>query len=340
MTENLTKKPTEHSAEHLTKHLTKHSEQQETPTPSEIQPKPDRTYKDRLFRMIFKEKEESLKLYNAINQTDYQNPDDLTVTTLENAIYLGMKNDVSFVLYDILSLYEHQSTKNPNMCLRNLFYVSDVYSRLTVEENLFGSRLIQIPEPRFIVFYNGIEEIPERSEMRLSSMFKTSAVDPALELKTQVYNINLGCNRELMENCKILREYAVFVSTVRTYQKDMEFSEAIQKAVEQCIKDGILADFLKKNKTEVISMGLYEYDEEKFIKAEREYAEEKGRLEGKVRLVCKKLTKCFSVTDIADMLEETVTTIQKICDVAVKYQPDYDIDKIMEELLEKAQNPN
>ncbi len=335
MTENLTKKPTEHSTEHLTKH----SKQQETRTPTEIQPEPSRAYKDRLFRMIFKEKGEALKLYNAINRTDYQNPDDLTVTTLENAIYLGMKNDVSFVLYDILSLYEHQSTKNPNMCLRNLFYVSDVYSKLTVEENLFGSALIQIPEPRFIVFYNGTEEIPEKSEMKLSSMYKTDSDDPALELKTQVYNINLGCNQELMKSCKSLYEYAIFVDTVRTYQKDMRFREAIQKAVDQCIKEGILADFLKKNKAEVISMGLYEYDEEKFIKAERKYAKEQGwaegELKGQVRLVCKKLKKRLCITEIADMLEEKVSTIQNICDVAIKYQPDYDIDKIMKELLEK-----
>ena len=147
-----------------------------------------------------------------------------------------MKNDVSFVLYNVLSLYEHQSTKNPNMCLRNLFYVSDVYSKLTIEENLFGSTLIRIPEPRFIVFYNGTENIPERSEMKLSSMFKTGTDDPALELKTQVYNINLGCNLELMESCKSLREYAIFVNTVRTYRKDMRFKDAIQKAVDQCIK--------------------------------------------------------------------------------------------------------
>ncbi len=330
MTENLTKKPT------------KHSKQQETRTPTEIQPEPSRAYKDRLFRMIFKEKGEALKLYNAINQTGYQNPDDLTVTTLENAIYLGMKNDISFVLYDILSLYEHQSTKNPNMCLRNLFYVSDVYSKLTVEENLFGSALIQIPEPRFIVFYNGTEEIPERSEIKLSSMYKTDSSDPALELKTQVYNINLGCNRELMESCKSLYEYAIFVDTVRTYQKDMKFRDAIQRAMNQCIQDGILADFLKKNKAEVISMGLYEYDEEKFIKAERKYAEEQGwtkghsegRLEEKVRLVCK-MKKHLSIPEIANMLEETVGAIQNICDVAVKYKSDHDIDKIMKELLEK-----
>ncbi len=142
-----------------------------------------------------------------------------------------------------------------------------------------------------------------------------------------------------MKDCKTLHEYAIFVDTARSYRKDMGFKEAIQKAVDNCIRNGILADFLKKNKAEVISMGLYEYDEEKFIKAERKYAKEQGwtegRLEEKVRFICKKLKKRLSVPDIADMLEETVNAIQNICDVAVKYQPDYDIDKIMEELLEK-----
>lgn len=114
-----------------------------------------RTYKDRIFRMVFKEKQEFLELYNAMNGTDYHNPEDLTVTTLENAIYMNMKNDVSFLLHDRLTLYEHQSTDNPNMPLRNFFYVSDIYSRLTQEKNLHCSRPVLIPEPRFVEFYNG-----------------------------------------------------------------------------------------------------------------------------------------------------------------------------------------
>ena len=85
-----------------------------------------RSYKDRIFRMVFREKKALLALYNAMNETSYENEDDLKVTTLESALYLEMKNDVSFVLYDELLLYEHQSTKNPNLPLRNLFYVSDV----------------------------------------------------------------------------------------------------------------------------------------------------------------------------------------------------------------------
>ena len=129
---------------------------------------PAREYKDRLFRMVFKEKDQFLELYNALNGTAYDNPGDLTVTTLENAIYMGMRNDVSYLLYDRLALYEHQASINPNMPLRNLFYVSDIYSGLTKDSNLYGSKLVRLPEPQFVVFYNGADELPERSILRLS----------------------------------------------------------------------------------------------------------------------------------------------------------------------------
>ncbi len=107
-------------------------------TALQITETPLRTYKDRLFRMLFKDKERFLELYNAMNDTSYDNPEDMIVTTLENAIYMGMKNDVSFLLYDQLLLYEHQSTKNPNMPLRDLFYVANVYSALLKDEDLLA----------------------------------------------------------------------------------------------------------------------------------------------------------------------------------------------------------
>ena len=130
-----------------------------------------RSYKDRIFRMVFREKKALLALYNAMNETSYENEDDLKVTTLESALYLEMKNDVSFVLYDELLLYEHQSTKNPNLPLRNLFYVSDVYSELTKDVFLYGSVPVQIPEPKFVVFYNGVESMQEREVLKLSSLY-------------------------------------------------------------------------------------------------------------------------------------------------------------------------
>ena len=218
-------------------------------------PTPALTYKDRIFRMIFKEKREFLDLYNAMNGTHYTNPDELTVTTLDNAIYLGMKNDVSFLLQDTLSLYEHQSTDNPNMPLRNLLYVSDIYSQLTRTADLYGSRLVRIPEPRFIEFYNGTKELPERCERKLSDAYANPTDSPALELTTTVLNINPGKNSKLMEKCRSLQDYMIFVSKVRELRKEFPLAQAMEQAVTECIHDGILADFLYKNRSEERRVG-------------------------------------------------------------------------------------
>ncbi len=284
----------------------------EQATVTEILPTPVRTYKDRIFRMIFNDKKEFLTLYNAMNGTDYDNPEDLVVTTLENAIYMGMHNDVSFLLYDKLTLYEHQSTNNPNMPLRDLFYVADVYSNLTKDEDLYGSQRITIPEPKFIVFYNGVENLPERFEMKLSDMFETVSEDVSLELKTQVFNINLGYNRALMEKCKTLHDYAIFVDLVRKYRKNMKLADAIERAVTECIEKGVLAEFLRKNRAEVIKMGIYEYNEEEHLRKEREYAKEEGIQEERIRLIKAKLSRGKSLETIADELEQNIDEIRKI----------------------------
>ena len=244
-------------------------------------PAPVRTYKDRVFRMIFKEKKEFLELYNAMNGTAYTDPEELVVTTLENTIYMGMKNDVSFLLHDKLSLYEHQSTDNPNMPLRNLLYVAEMYSRLTQGQDLYRSRPTPLPEPRFVEFYNGEKKLPERSERRLSDLYQNHTDPPALELKTLVLNINPGHNTELMEKCRTLHEYMLFVSKIRKYRKEMPLAKAMEQTVAECIKEDILADFLRKNRAEVIKVGIYEYDEELHIQQERADAKEEGIVEGK-----------------------------------------------------------
>ena len=111
-----------------------------------------------------------------------------------------MKNDVSFVLYDELLLYEHQSTKNPNLPLRNLFYVSDVYSELTKDLFLYGSVPVQIPEPKFVVFYNGLENMQERDVYTLSSLYAKKAENTSLELETIVLNEYEVYNTILMDS--------------------------------------------------------------------------------------------------------------------------------------------
>lgn len=245
-------------------------------------PKAARSYKDRIFRMVFREKKALLALYNAMNETDYENEDDLKVTTLESALYLEMKNDVSFVLYDELLLYEHQSTKNPNLPLRNLFYVSDVYSELTKDLFLYGSVPVQIPEPKFVVFYNGLENMQEREVLKLSSLYAKKAEHVSLELETLVLNVNIGYNKILMERCKQLNDYAQFVSEVRKrLRKKIPLSEAVNEAVEDCIQRGILAEFLSKNRAEVVKVSIYEYDEEKVKRMFREEWMKLGLEQGK-----------------------------------------------------------
>lgn len=270
------------------------------------------TYKDRIFRMLFKEKKEFLELYNAMNSTKYSNPNDLIVTTLDNAIYMGMKNDVSFLLYDKLTLYEHQSTNNPSIPLRNLLYVADLYSNLTKDKNLYGTKLIKIPEPKFVVFYNGVSKTEEQFTLKLSDMFETTPKHTSLELETQVFNINLGYNRELMEKCQSLHDYAIFVDLVRKYQQTMALETAIGRAINECIANNVLAEFLKRNKAEVLKMGIYEYNEEEHMQMEREDAREEGIQAERLRLIEAKILKGKSLETIADELEQNVDEIRKI----------------------------
>lgn len=137
-----------------------------------------RNYKDTVFRMIFREKENLLSLYNALNGTTYDDAEELEITTLENAIYMNYKNDISFVFDFELLLYEHQSTYNPNMPLRDLFYVTNVLQNRIKEENPYSKSLIKIPAPRFAVFYNGADFKPEQQVLYLSDAFEKNKTSP------------------------------------------------------------------------------------------------------------------------------------------------------------------
>ncbi|MFQ8896919.1 MAG: hypothetical protein ACLR71_00655 [[Clostridium] scindens] len=158
---------------------------------------PNRTYKARLFEMIFSQKKELLELYNAVNGTSYDDPELLEINTLENAIYMSMHNDISFIIDSRLALYEHQSTYSPNLPLRHLMYVTDLYSAMIRDANLYGSRIVRVPTPRFLIFYNGEQEQPERRILRLSDAYTVLEESPALELEAVMLNINEGKNRQV-----------------------------------------------------------------------------------------------------------------------------------------------
>ena len=237
----------------------------------------NRKYKDTIFRMLFgNDRNELLKLYNAVNDSDYRNPDDLTINTLEEALFVSMRNDVSFVFQDDLNLYEHQSSLCPNLPLRDLFYVADLLHDMTVDMNIYGSKLLKIPTPRFIVFYNG-EDDPDEDEYRLSELFVKKEDHPQLELTVKIININDGQDNKVLRSCKTLQEYAKFVAMVRMNRKTMEIEDAVNTAVDDCIRLGILKDFLNMNRSKVIKTSLYEYNEEKQRKFDREEGREEER---------------------------------------------------------------
>ena len=224
----------------------------------------DKKYKDTVFRMLFKEKPEALSLYNALNDTHYTDYDKLEIVTLENAIYMNVKNDLAFLLDSTLNMYEHQSTYAPNIPLRSLIYVASEYQKLIDNRSLFSDRPIKIPTPKFIVFYNGLQKRPEREILKLSDLYETSSDNPQLELQVLVLNINEGYNEELKKQCKTLHEYMLYIDKVRYYrnQKKMSLEEAVNNSITECLKEGILTDFLNKNRREIVGLSLFEYDEE------------------------------------------------------------------------------
>ena len=245
----------------------------------------NRKYKDRLFRFIFNDKENLLQLYNAINDSHYSNPDDLVITTIDDVVYMGMKNDLSFMIDDIMNLYEHQSTYSPNLPLRGLFYFSAMYRNYIepMKQKLYTDSPLRIPFPVYLVFYNGSMEEPERKEILLSDLFiqNGKGLQPALECTALLLNINFGHNQELMEKCRILKEYALFIHTIRSkISIGLPFQEAVETAVEDCISKNILSEILRKNKAEVIDMILTEYDENEFREFLKEDSWKKGHEAG------------------------------------------------------------
>ena len=239
-----------------------------------------------MFKLIFRDKRDLLQLYNAINNTDYDNPEDIEVNTLEDVVYMGMKNDVSFLFTDELNLYEHQSTFNPNLPLRGLFYFARLYQKIVSNhKDIYSSRIIKLPYPQFIVFYNGTKNEPERQVLELSEAFPDwgNKENAALQCRAVVLNINLGYNSDILNKCKKLKEYAWFIAKVREFlSQEQNIGSAIDKAIDLCIKEGILEEILQNHREEVRSMLLTEYDEQAHIKNEREIALEEGRAEGRV----------------------------------------------------------
>ena len=229
--------------------------------------------------------------------------------TLENAIYMGMKNDLAFIVDTDLFLYEHQSTYNPNMPLRDLFYISSEYQKVVDHKSLYSSVLQKIPAPQFIVFYNGLEKKKDYWVNHLSEAFENQSGDPKLELEVLTLNINEGHNKELMEQCQTLKEYTQYVNYVRRYAKDFELNEAVKLAVNECIHDNILSDFLRVNKAEVISMSIFEYDKELEERKLRKAEYEAGVADAKKQTALALASRNMSYAEISEILNVPVKSV-------------------------------
>ncbi len=255
----------------------------------------NREYKDRLFVFIFgreENKQWTLSLYNAVNGSHYTDASAIEITTIGEVIYLGMRNDVSFVIAGELNLYEQQSSFNPNMPLRQLQYLGLLYEgyleKHKDEYDKYGKSLIPLPVPRFVVFYNGLDKRKEESILHLSDAFP-AGMQGDVEVTVRMLNINYGKNKGLMDACKPLMEYAWIVKEIRQKAKEMDIKDAVDFVINHLPIDFELKSFLDMHKAEVGTMLLTEYNEierdELLLKQGRKEGMEKGVKQGKLEAI-------------------------------------------------------
>ena len=243
----------------------------------------NKEYKSDVFSMLMEDPYNALELYNALNGTNYTNPEIVEMCRLDGGVSLTVRNDAAFVLDMRLSIYEHQSTVCPNMPLRSFIYLAIILQDMIKGHNIYGNALVKIPTSQFAIFYNGEARQPECYEMKLSDAFEHPIEDPDLELKCTVYNINYGKNKELLEKCSFLRKYMVFVDYVRDYHREYGFNGlqyAIDRAIDRCINEDVLADFFKERRSEVVKAMVLDYTFERQLTLERKDRLEEGHAKG------------------------------------------------------------
>ena len=288
------------------------------------QPTTIRQYKDNVFCLLYRDKNNLLDLYNGLNDTNYTNVDDLTVTTLKGGVYMKYKNDASFVFGQDLYMFEQQSSRNPNMPLRFLHYLSDVYRQMYNNSDLHRSTMLKIPVPHFVTFYNGKQPLEVESTLRLSDMYEKKMDCPELELVVRVININTdaiinkklldtekndiinGTNQsdefhnsnnkvssdntnpftfssEFLSKCETLKDYMTFVNKVRvkTDVEKIDIRTAVTEAVDECIAENVLSEFFRNHREEVITVSIYEYDEESHLEIVKEEGRQLGIADGR-----------------------------------------------------------
>ena len=281
-------------------------------------------YKNSVFVDLFFEDESAEKneisLYNALHEEPLPAGTKVRKIRVDDVLYMNFCNDISFGIEDKVMVFgEHQSTINENMPLRDLLYIGRALEQIVPVRDRYRKKAVRLPTPEFYTFYNGKEPWSREKTLYLSDTYARKEEAPMLELCVKVININPEEGHEILDRCGILREYSEFVETLRKHQQT-DSSDAYKNAIEECMKAGILADYLKKKGSEVVNMLIAEYDYDLDVEVQREEAyaagKEEGREEGqKEKLqeqVKRKLEKGKSVDTIAEELEESREEISRI----------------------------
>ncbi len=315
-------------------------------------PKENKKVKNSVLIDLFYEDESAEKnqisLYNALHEKPLPDGAKIMPLRVENIIYMNFQNDFSYEADGkVIVIGEHQATINFNMPLRSLMYIGRIYEQLVPVRDRYRKGQVMLPKPEFYTFYNGTEPMEKECILKLSNAFKVQDGKAPLELEVKVININPEAQHELLEKCQVMKEYGLFIDTIRRYQaKGSE--NAYELAIKECIKKGILADYLKKKGSEVINMLQAEYDYELDIEVQREeaYADglrageqsgekkgiQKGIQEERISLIVKKVRRGKDLTTIAEELEEPIENIREIYETIQKAAPDYNMDTICKSL--------
>ena len=272
-----------------------------------------REYRSNVFCMLMEEPCYALQVYNALNNTNDEDVSLVQMVRFDGGLLLSMRNDAAFIVGTDINLYEHQSTYNPNMPLRCLFYYAEMMSDYVKNKNIYSRTLIKLPIPHFVVFYNGKQKRPELETMSLASAFEKTIKEPEIDLKVSVYNINSNYNMEFLARCGVLRDYMYLIDKVQEYKDDGDALEiAIPKAVDHCISEHVLEKFLRERKGEVTSNMQIDLRWERLLELEKAESREEGLEAGMGIAVRRLYAKGMSIDEIADSLEMDIEVVKKI----------------------------
>ena len=276
-------------------------------------------YRDSVFRSYFNDPVRLLSLCNAVLNTNYNNPDELNINTLEGIFFDKQKNDISCTIDNhFLVLVEHQTSVNENMPFRFLSYVTELLNNLVKNKNkLYYKGLITFPKPKFFVLYNGDKNEPLQRKMRLSDAFGGDS--DSLELIVTAFNINYGLTQPLLKNCCYLNDYSTLVGKVKEGIKlGLSRRDAINCAVKFCLNNNIMGEYLVKHAEEVFNMLALEWNMDDALQARFDEGRDEGINAGVESVSLNMLRSGMTIDKIQELTQLSFERIQELADSLVK----------------------